>query len=92
MKNRTKELEDEIAQLNRTIKLKDKEIKDIKYSMADVLDKIRELNECNQYSDPSVLRRKISEICVDTRYQLLIDELDKEQKGKIIELPNRKIK
>ena len=40
-------------------------------------------------------RRKISELCTDTRYELLIDEIDgfykkekQQEKAKIIELPN----
>lgn len=63
--------------------------------MADILLQIRTINESNNYSDPSIKRRKISELCTDTRYELLIDEIDsfykkekQQQKGKIIELPN----
>lgn len=84
-----------IKQLEETIALKDKEIKDIKFSVADILLQIRTINESNNYSDPSIKRRKISELCTDTRYELLIDEIDsfykkekQQQKGKIIELPN----
>ena len=65
-----------IKQLEETIAAKDKEIKDIKYSVSDVLLQIRNLNESNNYADPSVKRRKISELCTDTRYELLIDEID----------------
>ncbi len=77
-----------IKQLEETIELKEKEIKDI---VSDVLLQIRNINESNNYSDPSVKKRKISELCTDTRYELLIDELEvcyKKQKTKIIELPN----
>lgn len=82
-----------IKQLEETIATKDKEIKDIKFSVADVLLQIRNLNESNNYADPSVKRRKISELCTDTRYELLIDEIDsfygnEKKKSKIIELPN----
>lgn len=80
----------EIKRLEETIKLRDREIKDIKLSVSDVLLKIRNINESNNYSDPSLKRRKISELCTDTRYQLLIDEIDsnyEKQKTKIIELP-----
>ncbi len=80
-----------IKQLEETIQRKDKEIKDIKFSLADILLMIRNLNESNDYSDPSVKRRKISELCTDTRYELLIDEIEigyKKQSAKIIELPN----
>jgi hypothetical protein len=82
-----------IKQLEETIVAKNKEIKDIKFSVADVLLQIRNLNESNNYADPSVKRRKISELCTDTRYELLIDEIDsfygnEKKKSKIIELPN----
>lgn len=80
-----------IKQLEEVIVAKDKEIKDIKFSVSDVLLQIRTINESNNYSDTSVKKRKISELCTDTRYELLIDELDdcyKKQKTKIIELPN----
>lgn len=82
-----------IKQLEETVEAKDKEIKDIKFSVADVLLKIKNLNESNNYADPSIKRRKISELCTDTRYELLIDEIDsfygnEKKKSKIIELPN----
>lgn len=82
-----------IKQLEETIAAKDKEIKGIKFSVSDVLLQIRTLNESNNYADPSVKRRKISELCTDTRYELLIDEIDsfygnEKKKSKIIELPN----
>jgi hypothetical protein len=76
-----------IKQLEETIRLKDKEIKDIKTSLADILLHIRILNESNSYGDPSIKRRKITELCTDTRYELLIDELYKKDKAKIIKLP-----
>lgn len=81
----------EIKKLKETIALRDKEIKDIKYSLADVLSRIKAINESNTYSNPSIKTRKISELCTDTRYELLIDEIDslyKNEKQKIIELPN----
>ena len=80
-----------IKELEETIKLKDKEITDIKHSLADVLLQIRPLNEANEYGDPSQRKRKISELCTQTRYELYIDEIKddypKEEKAKIIELP-----
>ena len=79
-----------IKQLEETIELKNKEIKDIKFSLADILLQIRNLNECNDCGDPSVKRRKISELCTDTRYELLIDEIDgfyQKEKAKVIKLP-----
>lgn len=47
-----------IKQLEETIAAKEKEIKDIKFSLADVLAKIRMLNESNDYGDPSVKKEK----------------------------------
>lgn len=81
-----------IRQLEETIRLKDKEIHDIKYSVADVLRLIRELIESNDCGDPSAIKRRISELCTDTRYELLIDEIEEEQqKGKLIELTKAQI-
>lgn len=53
------------------IERKDREIRDIKYSVADVLEMIRRINESNI----ECKQRKISELCTDTRYELLVDEL-----------------
>lgn len=81
----------EIKQLEDRVSLKEKEIKDIKFSISDVLLQIKNINESNEYSDPSIKRKKISELCMDVRYELLIDELEttgKKQRKKIIELPN----
>lgn len=83
----------EIKQLKETIELKDKEIKDIKLSLSDILLQIRTINESNSYSDPSIKTRKISELCTDTRYELLTDEIENfynknKRSSKIIELPN----
>jgi hypothetical protein len=79
-----------IKQLEETVAAKDKEIKDIKFSLADILLRIRNLNESNDYGDSSVKRRKISGLCTDTRYELLIDEIDgfyQKEKAQIIKLP-----
>lgn len=79
----------EIKRLKDTILQKEKEVKDIKFSVSDILMQIRDTNESNDYSDPSVKKRKISELCTDTIYQLLIDEIEEHyEKAKIIELPN----
>jgi len=75
-----------IKDLEETIERKDNEIKDVKLSVADVLEEIRKINESNDCSNENAKRRKISELCRDTIYQLRIDEfIDK--KDKIIELP-----
>ena len=65
-----------IKQLEETIRLRNQEIKDIKNSVADILLRIKILNESNSYGDPSIKKRKISELCTDTRYELLIDEIE----------------
>lgn len=91
MKGKHTEQALKIKQLEETISLKEKEIKYIKFSVSDVLLQIRNINEQNDYSDPSVKKRKISELCTDTRYELLIDEIEigyKKRNAKIIELPN----
>jgi len=69
-----------IKQLEETIRLRNQEIKDIKNSVADILLRIKILNESNSYGDPSIKKRKISELCTDTRYELLIDEIDETYK------------
>ena len=81
-----------IKELEELVTRKEKEIKDIKISVSDVLLQIRNINESNEYHDPSVKKRKISELCTDTRYELLIDEIDgfykkNKKNSKIIELP-----
>ena len=79
----------EIKRLKDTILQKEKEVKEIKFSVSDILMQIRNVNESNNYSDPSVRKRKISKLCTDTIYQHLIDEIeDNNEKAKIIELPN----
>lgn len=78
------EKEQEIKRLNKIIALRDKEIFDIKTSLVDVFQRIRNMNECNAYSAPEVKQRRISEICTDTIYELLIDE-----KEELDRLPNR---
>lgn len=69
------ETSQEIKRLEKVIDLKDREIHDIKLSLADVLLEIRTINEYNEYSAPEVKRRKISELCTNTRYELLVDEI-----------------
>lgn len=54
-----------IKQLEETVAAKDKEIKDIKFSLADILLRIRNLNESNDYGDSSV---KYDEFCPTENY------------------------
>lgn len=76
-----------IKELEEVIKRKDQEIYDIKHSIAEILLHIRNINEGNSYGDPSLKKRKISELCTDTRYELLIDDIKEENSSaKIIEL------
>lgn len=63
-------LKETIKAKEETISCKDKEIKDI--------------NESNDYSAPEVRKRKISELCTNTQYELYIDELDQKEKEPIL--------
>ena len=80
-----------IKQLKETINLKDREIADIKNSLANEFQKILTVNESNNYSNEESKQRKISEICRDNVYELRKD-LYIENDSKIIELPTRKVK
>lgn len=61
-----------IKKLKELLKQKEKDLFDLQIDFADILLKIRNLNESNNYSDESVKRRKISELCTDVRYELLV--------------------
>lgn len=74
MKGKHTERGIEIQRLEETIRLKEKEISDIKSSVSSILLEIKNTNESNNYSASGVQRRKISEICTDTIHELLIDE------------------
>ena len=54
--------QNEIKRLSSIIERKDIEIQDIKTSLADILQQIRDINESVNEIDPEVKRRKISEI------------------------------
>ncbi len=66
--------QNEIKRLSSIIERKDIEIQDIKTSLADILQQIRDINESVNEIDPEVKRRKISEMCINTIYELLVDE------------------
>ena len=66
--------QDEIKRLSSVIEKRDLEIQDIKTSLADILQQIRNINESVNEIDPDVKRRKISEMCTNTIYELLVDE------------------
>lgn len=94
MKNRTKELEEEIGQLKETIKLKDREIKDIKMGCAEEFRNIKMYCTCNDYNGKLDRLSKIEEVA-SANFTILVKDMlieEKEEKGKIIELPDRKIK
>lgn len=80
-----------VKQLEETIDLKDREIADIKNSLADAFQEILVVNESNSYNNKEIKQRKISEICRDKIYELRKD-LFIENDSKIIELPTRKVK
>ena len=62
--------QNEIKRLSSIIERKDIEIQDIKTSLADILQQIRDINESVNEIDPEVKRRKISEMCTNTIYEL----------------------
>lgn len=66
--------QNEIKRLSSIIERKDIEIQDIKTSLADILQQIRDIKESVNEIDPEVKRRKISEMCTNTIYELLVDE------------------
>lgn len=66
--------QNEIKRLSSIIERKVIEIQDIKTSLADILQQIRDINESVNEIDPEVKRRKISEMCTNTIYELLVDE------------------
>lgn len=66
--------QNEIKRLSSIIERKDIEIQDIKTSLADILQQIKDINESVNEIDPEVKRRKISEMCTNTIYELLVDE------------------
>lgn len=66
--------QNEIKRLSSIIERKDLEIQDIKTSLAYILQQIRDINESVNEIDPEVKRRKISEMCTNTIYELLVDE------------------
>lgn len=66
--------QNEIKRLSSIIERKDIEIQDIKTSLADILQQIRDINESVNEIDPEVKRRKISEMCTNTIYEVLVDE------------------
>lgn len=66
--------QNEIKRLSSIIERKNIEIQDIKTSLADILQQIRDINESVNEIDPEVKRRKISEMYTNTIYELLVDE------------------
>ena len=71
----------ENEKLRETVRLKEKELKDVKFSIAEILQEIIDINESNDYSNSDSKKRKISELCEKTRYELLCDEEIDEKKN-----------
>lgn len=61
-------------QLQETIKLKEKEISDVKNSICDVLQNIRNIAQTLDAYNYETVKRQISEIVTNTQYELTIDE------------------
>ena len=71
-----------IAELEEKLKEEKQKYEDLKFKMSEIFTQIKLLNESNACGDLSVRKRKISELCIDARYELLVE------KNKKIELPN----
>lgn len=77
-----------IKQLEETIRLKDREIDEIKTECADQFKKIKDLCHSNSYGNINILLRKIEEIADDNFITLVKDLfIENDEEGKIIELP-----
>lgn len=61
-------------QLKETIRLKEKEILDVKNSICDVLQNIRNIAQTLDAYNYETVKRQISEIVTNTQYELTIDE------------------
>lgn len=85
----TRELQNEIEQLKQTIKLRDREIEDIKTECASQFKKIGDLCFCNDYDGKLNKLRTINEIAQDNFSALVKDmAIDRtSRRAKIIELP-----
>lgn len=67
-----------IKELAQVIEHKEKEQKDLKAKALEKFKEIKNLNECNNYGNEKVMKRKISEICSD-----IISELSKDTKKEL---------
>lgn len=67
-----------IKELAQVIEQKEKEQKDLKVKTLEKFKEIKNLNECNNYGNEKVMKRKISEICSD-----IISELSKNTKKEL---------
>ena len=77
-----------IEELEEIIKLKDREIKEIKSECAEQFKNIKDLCFINDYGDKYLNLNKIHEIASDNFSALVKDMLiDKAEENKIIELP-----
>lgn len=81
-----------IKKIEETIKLKDKENKEVKMSFAEIMKNIIYLNTCGTSNEPAT-RRKITELAEKTYYELMKDiAITNDSNAKIIELPTRQSK
>lgn len=78
--------EDKIKNLEDVIQRKDTEIIDIKNSLANILQQIRDLNEKRDEIIKVDTKKEISNLCTNTIYELTFE--NENEKAKIIELPN----
>lgn len=80
--------EEYVANLENLVKLRDREITEIKSECADQFKKIKDLCHSNTYGNIHAQLRKIEEIADDNFMALLKDMfVENDEEGKIIELP-----
>lgn len=79
--------EQTIRELEETIRLRDREIHDIKTECAEQFRIIRDYCTCNDYGSKFDRVQKIHSIANSNFIALLQDLLDDEERAKIIELP-----
>lgn len=81
-----------IAQLEDTVRRKDREIYEVKQECANAFKEIYELSKGNSFDNDRAIKNKMGEIAKDNFNLLLDDLIDYDHENKIIELPTRKVK
>lgn len=88
------EIGQHIAELEETIRKRDREIYEVKQECANAFKQIFDLSKSNGYGETRIIMNKMGEIAKDN-FNLLLDDLidyKYDQNNKIIELPTRQSK